>query len=244
MATTLVHEPPAAKVPSSDGLRFVAVRANLLPDEIVSARQLDVVRKQVLLGLLAVVALLIGWFGLSWWQTAVANSNLDDAQHQTVALQNQQSEFGPLVNTQNQSALIHRQLHNLMAADLPWTKLLATLRSQAPAGVRVTGVTASVTVGVPAAGVNSVNPLNTSVLNASGRLSVGQLSVTGAAGSKGAVATYVDRLATVPGLAAPLITNFAVSGGVSTFTVNVLITTDALGGRYAAAVPAAPTGGK
>lgn len=245
MATTLVHEPPPAKLPTSDSVRFVAVRANLLPDEIVSARQSDVVRKQVLFGLLVVVALLIGWFGLSWWQTAVANSDLDDAQHQATALQNQQSEFGPLVSTQGRADLIRRQLHNLMAADLSWPKMMSTLRAQAPAGVRVTGVTGSVTVGVPATSAgNGINPLNGNVLNASGRLAVGQLTINGTSGTKSGVAAYVDKLATVPGLAAPLITSVTTSGTVATFTVNVLITTDALGGRYSAPVPAPQTGGK
>ncbi len=57
----------------------------------------------MLLGLVLVVALLIAWFGLSWRQTTAGHSDLDDAQHRTVALQNQQNEFAPLVNAQAES---------------------------------------------------------------------------------------------------------------------------------------------
>lgn len=244
MATTLVHEPPAAKLPAGDGTRFVSVRANLLPAEIISARQIEVVRKQVVLGLVLVVALLIGWFGLSWWQTQLANSDLDDAQHQTTALQNQQTAFGPLVNAQNQSNTIHGQLHNLMTADLPWTKMLTRIRDAAPTGVRLTGINASVTAGVPAATAGGATSLgNGTVLNATGQLTVGQVAVSGSAGTKSAVAAYVDKLGGVPGLTAAVPSAVTSVGGSVTFTINVLITSQALGGRYAAAPPA-PTGGK
>src|SRR4051794_32349863 len=246
MATTLVHEPPSVKAPPGDGVRFVAVRANLLPDEIVGSRQVEVVRKQVVLGLVMVVVALIAWFGLSWWQTQLANGDLDDAQHETTALQNQQTAFGPLVGAQNQTNSIRQQLHNLMTADLPWTRMLTTIRSQAPNGVRLTGINASVSAGIPgAANVGGISSLGTgAVLNASGRQAVGQVVISGTAGTKSAVAAYVDKLGTVAGLTAPLPTAVTTTGGSVSFTITVLITSDALGGRYAVTAPAAPTGGK
>lgn len=246
MATTLVHEPPAPKAPATDGLRFVAVRANLLPDEIVGARQLEVVRKQVVLGLVAVVALLIAWFGFSWWQTTLAHGDLDDAQHRTSALQQQQDEFAPLVQAQNEAAAIHRQLQTLMAADVPWKTVIADLRSHAPAGVSLSNVAASLNVGTP--GTTS-GPVALSPLNQTGKQTIGQITITGRAGSKNAVAAYADVLGKLTGLTAPLITSVTAQGSAVTFTVNVAITTDALGGRFAPtaaapAAPAAPTGGK
>lgn len=241
MSTTLVSEPtPAPKAPPTQGVRFVAVRANLLPDEIVSARQLEAVRKQVLLGLALVVALLIGWFGLSWWQTGLANRDLDTAEHRATALQNQQNEFAPLVEAQSQVSTIHGQLGRLMAGDLPWKSMLTTLRADAPAGVTLTNVAATMT-GIAAPNATTPNPAG--ALNQSGQQSVGQLTVTGTAGSKNAVAAYADRLAGVRGLTAPLITSVTANGGSVTFIVTVIITTDALGGRYHLSA-ATPTGGK
>lgn len=245
MATTLVHEPPAARVPAGDGVRFVAVRANLLPDEIVSARQFEVVRKQVSFGLVVVVGLLIAWFGLSWWQTALANSDKDDAQHRTIALQQQQGQFGPLVQAQGETSTIHDQLRSLMAGDLSWTRLLARLRTDAPAGVALTNVTGSVTpvTGTPgdAGSTSEMAPLNQT-----GKGSIGELTISGSAGSKSAIAAFADTLGHEKGLATPLITSVAAAGKTVTFTLTAVLTTDALGGRFStpAAAGSAPTGGK
>ena len=177
MATTLVHEPPAAKFPGGDGVRFVAVRANLLPDEIVSGRQLDVVRKQVVLGLLVVVALLIGWYGLSWWQTAAAHSQLDDAQHRTTALTQQQDQFGPLVQAQNETATVRRQLQGLMAYDVPWKTVIASLRTSAPAGVTLSTIAATVNAG--AGSTTGGAPVAALPLDQAGTLPIGQIALTG-----------------------------------------------------------------
>ena len=233
MASTLVSEPrlisSATHEPRREGLRFVAVRADLLPDEIVSARQVVAVRRRVIAGLAMVATLLIGWFALSWWQTTQATSVLDDALHRRDALQHQQTEFAPLVAAQNEVSAIHGRLQHLMASDVPWTKLIATLRAQEPGGLRLTNITAalnSATTGAP--------PIT---LNQTGRPTIGQLTLTGIAGSKAAVAQYTDELARVHGLTAPLITSVTSTGGAVTFTVNVLITSDALGGRFT-------TGGK
>jgi hypothetical protein len=68
---------------------------------------------------------------------------------------------------------------------------------------------------------------------------VGSLTIAGTSKDKRSVADYADRLAKVKGLTAPFITSVTALGGKVTFTVNVLITSDALGGRYAAA-PVAP----
>ena len=237
MATTMTPPTAAPKPGSGRELRFVSVRANLLPDEIISDRQTEAVRKQVLLGLVVVVALLVGWFGLSWWQTSSSRSDLDDARHQNVALQNQQKEFAPLVQTQTTVATIQSQLQKLMVGDLSWKSMLATLRSQAPHGIVLTTVTGNVATVVP----GSTVPAGTS-LNQTGKQSVGTLIVTGTAPDKRTVAAYADRLGAVKGLTAPLISSVTTDNHQLTFTVNLIITSDALGGRYAvSAVPA--TGG-
>ncbi len=240
-ATMVPPSPTPTPKPGSGGLRHVTVRANLMPDEVISARQTVVVRKQVMLGVLVVVALLIAWFGLSWWQTHAARGDLDDAQSRGVALRTQQQEYAPLVTAQFQIGTIGTQLHKLMVGDLSWTSMLGTLRSQAPDGVALTQVGGAISAG--AATTNSeVKP---SVLNETGKSQIGQLTVTGTAPSKNTVAAYADKLATVRGLTAPLITSAtsADNSHALTFTINLVITTDALGGRYAAPDLSTATGG-
>ena len=61
----------------------------------------------------------------------------------------------------------------------------------------------------------------------------GTVAINGSAPSKGAVAAFVDRLAGIRGLAAAFPASVAGSNGQFTFSVNVLLTSDALGGRFA-----------
>jgi hypothetical protein len=56
------------------------------------------------------------------------------------------------------------------------------------------------------------------------------------------VAAFAARLARVPGLTAPLISSVVTAQHEISFSIDVVITSDALGGRYSTG--AAPTGGK
>lgn len=229
MATTLVPPTPApAPARSAAGeTRFVPVRANLMPEEVLSARQALVVRKQVLLGLVVMLVVLIGWFGLSWWQTRSANSKLDDLQRQGVALQSQQGKYTPLVHAQSEITNTRTQLDQLMVGDLSWKDMLTTLRDKAPAGVVLQTISGDVSDGT--AGTSTT----TAVLNQTGSASVGQLSITGTAPDKRTVAAYADALSRVKGVAAPLISSVQSSARPVTFTITADITSAALGGRYA-----------
>jgi Tfp pilus assembly protein PilN len=228
MATTMI--PPVSTSPPSGGaLRFLTIRANLLPDEIISGRQTVVVRKQVVLGLAVLVALLVAWYAASWWQTSQSNSALAGAQRQGAAYQNQQNQFGPLVRAQSDVQTIQSQLQTLMTGDLNWKRLLTTLRQAAPAGVVLDSVSASTTTGAGTATVATAAPAES-----------GQVSLSGSAPDKRTVAAYSDRLAVAKGFATPLISSVTTDPGGVTFTMSVLITSDAFGGRFSG--PLTPIG--
>jgi Tfp pilus assembly protein PilN len=228
MATTMI--PPIAPVTPSTGVRFVPVRASLMPEEVLSSRQLVVVRKRVLAALIVVAVLLIGSYGLSWWQTRSANNDLATAQHQGMQLQSQQTQFGPLVQAQAQITSIQTQLQSLMSRDLQWKALLVAVRATEPNGVGVSAITGSLdgatTSGVPLPG------------SAAG---VGTLTLTGTAPDKRTVAAYADQLAKVKGLTAPLISSVQASTRPVTFTISAALTSDAFGGRYTPATSAPAT---
>jgi Tfp pilus assembly protein PilN len=241
MATIMIPDPGISSLASADEpMRFVAIRANLMPDEIISARQADVVRRRVLIGLVALVAVLIAGYAFSMLQTTSARSDLSDLQHRATALQNQQHEFGPLVTAQTQAQTIDTQLKRLMVGDLSWKGMLTTLRATAPAGITLSEVTGTVTAGAAAGVPAAAAPPATGgypALNRTGREQVGTLTISGTSQDKGSVADYTDRLAKVKGLTAPFITSVTALGSKVTFSVNVLITSDALGGRYAVVTP-------
>jgi len=231
MATTLINEPPVtAKLPAADGQRFVAVRAKLLPDDIVRTRRLEKVRRQVLLGIVTVVALVVAWFGLSWWQTTTARRDLSDAQHRGAALLLQQDQFHRLVSAQVQTEQVHQQLTTLMAEDVPWSKLIASLRAHAPQGITLTTVTANMSVPGITSGASAPNDQAT--LNATGKPTVGTLTIAGVAASKTGIAAYADALNRIDGVTGALITSVTTANHSVNFTVTTALTTGALGGRY------------
>ncbi|HEV7203945.1 MAG TPA: hypothetical protein VGN18_05005 [Jatrophihabitans sp.] len=241
MATTMIPEPaaaPAASTTGSDGLRFVAIRANLLPDEVVAGRRADAMRKRVLAGLAALALVLVGVYAISWWQTGSAQDKLDSVQRQGAALKSQQLDYAPLVSAQAEVSSIQSQLARLMAGDLPWASMLTTLRDTAPPGVSLTQVDGTINQG--ATGVAATGGLSS--LNQTGLTTAGTITVTGSASDKPAVAAYADKLSRVKGLASPYITYITVSDKSVTFGITALITSEALGGRFATTAPTLPGG--
>lgn len=250
MTTSINPEPAGPGTGKSAGtLRFVSVRANLMPDEVIIARRTEVVRKRVLLALALLVALLIAGFGASWLQTESARGDLSDLQHQGSALVDQQSQYAPVVQTQSKTQAITSQLQTLMAGDLSWKTMLSTLRSKAPAGVTFTSITATVTAPGGAAGSTGVGAAVP--LDKLGQTAIGTLAISGSAIQKTDVATYVDNLRHANGLASPLITSVAAnnSGGAHSsgpagysYTISVIVTSKAFGGRYAQPAPSTSGG--
>jgi Tfp pilus assembly protein PilN len=237
MSTMILPEAPAPTPPPQphpDTTRFVAMRANLLPDEIVDARRAGQMIRKVAIGLVAVIVLLGCGYAGTAWQTSSAKGSLAAAQRQAAALHSQEQKFTPLVTVQSRAASIKAELAKLMVGDLSWKDLLATVRKSAPAGMTITSVTGSTTVGAASATSGAATG-GVGILNQSGKQQVGTLTIAGTAPDKNSVAAYIDTLAKVTGLAAPFPASVTGQDGKLTFSASVIITSDALGGRYAVA---------
>ena len=239
---TTLATPPAAVGSSPDAApfggppRMVRVSANLLPDTVIAARRLGKLKRKLGLGLLGLVGVLLLGYGWSWWQTHSARSDLNSAQNRNTAMHSQLSAFTPLLNAQTQQASITTNLRQVMATDIQWRDLWNSVKAKAEPGVQLTGFTAQTSlVSTSGGGLN--------VLNHTGLLPIGTLSITGTATDSRAVATFVDGLAVTPGLASPIPVNVSGAKSGVAFTVSVLLTSDALGGRFSTPAPAAATGG-
>jgi hypothetical protein len=251
MATTMIPTPQPSPAPRPSpianpggSLRFVAVRANLMPDEVIDARRTDVVRRRVVIGLGALLVLILAGFASSWLQTSSSKGDLADQQHRIQALLDQQHDYAPLVAAQAQTAAINDKLTQLMVGDVRWQNMLATIRGDAPAGVGLTSVSSQITTsaaGNTAAAAGSA-PIY-SALNGTGKTPIGTLTIIGTANSKDQVAAYADKLAGETGLVTPVPTDFNSTSRPYTFTISAIVTSDALGGRYhVASVASVPTG--
>ena len=226
-ATTLPPAPapgPASPVQTN---RFVSIRANLLPTEIADKRRLRQLKRRCGIGLAALVVVLLAWYVFAWLQTTTTHSDVSSAQHRTRSLLTQEQQFGPVVTAQAQSAAIRTQLAQLMVGDVNWTAMLKSLQGAAPAGVQVTQVTAMMQ---QTSTSNSASGLG--VLNQTGQLPVGTLTIGGKATDKNTVAAFVDRLSKIRGLAAPFPASVTGDQGGVTFSANVIVTNSVLGGRF------------
>jgi hypothetical protein len=83
-----------------------------------------------------------------------------------------------------------------------------------------------------AGGQPANNASGLDVLNTSGQVAVGSITITGSARDKNSVAAFADKLTTVKGIAAPFVSSVTGAKGDITFSVNALITANALGGRF------------
>lgn len=226
MTTTLM--PPESVAAA---LRVLPIGVNLLPAEIVEARQSRRTRFTVLGALAGVVVLLAAWFGLAMFQTAGARDDLAGAQYDAQRLTLQQKNYTNLVTTQARSQAIAAELSSLLSGDLQWSKLLSALQDAAPGGVTVTGVNGTLLTAASAAGTTRLPGLDDKP--------VGTLTVNGTGPSRAVVASYVDALSRVPGLANPLVTSASLENGVVHFSVQLDITKARLGGRFSSPSPSA-----
>jgi Tfp pilus assembly protein PilN len=234
MATMTAPPAPPAPTPG-EHLRHPNIYANLMPDEVIAARDTRRLKQRIVVALGALVALLVLVYFISVIQTAHARGQLSAAQTQATKLTSQQKQYAPLVKAQSQAQAIRSQLGRLMQGDIQWKPMLTTLR-KAPSGIAISSAAMTVTTGVGASNTSGSTAQNagTNVLNQTGKAAIGTLTVTGVASDKNAVAAYVDYLATVPGFAAPFPTNVTLSANKYQFTISVLVTSDVLGGRFSA----------
>jgi Tfp pilus assembly protein PilN len=231
MTTTLTPSEPAATDELT--LRILPIAANLLPVEIVAFRRGRKLRRRVLSGLAGFVVLLGAWYGLARYQTSTADANLTAAGDDAQVVLHQQRAFADVVTVQAQSKAITTQLSTLLAHDLPWSALLASLQDAAPPGVQVTGVSGALTPDTTAAAAGSRATAN-DLPNTSGEELVGRLVLTGTSTGQVAVAAYLDALAKTSGLGNPMLNGVLAQGAQLQFTIRLDITGAALGGRYTA----------
>lgn len=237
--TTVAPPSPAPRsapetAPGDGPARMIRVSANLLPDTVIAARRLSKLKRQLGLGLVGLLGLLVIGYGWSWWQTKSARDDLSAAQQHSAQMRSQMRDFAPLLTAQTRAQAITGNLRTVMVSDLQWRDLIASVRAKAGPGIHVTTVTGSVAPG------SASNGVGLGVLNNTGQLAVGTLTVTGTATDSKSVAAFVDGLAVTKGLASPIPANVAGVKGSVAFTINLLLTSDALGGRF---TPTSATGG-
>ena len=223
--------PETVPAPTHEPLRFVSVFASLLPDEIVDARRGRKVRRVIVAALVVLVLIIAGLTFMAKRQTASAQSSLNTVQDKGTTLLHQQAKYTPVVTAQAKSSAIEKQLTTLMSGDVDWTKLMAAINAAAPAGISITNLTGNVSTSTAAAGASAGAGALTTASE-----SIGTMTLAGTSTDQNGVASYLDALAKVPGIAVPYPAGVtAVDGGSFSFSASLIITVAAKGGRYSQA---------
>jgi Tfp pilus assembly protein PilN len=232
---TALLTPPSASTPErpepegTEPLHLVRVTANLLPDEVVGARRLSRLKRRLGLSIVGLIALLGLAYGYSWWQTGEARDQLATEQFNASQMSRQLQRYAPLLQAQAKTTAIQGQLATVMAGDLQWSKLIASLNKAANGRVTLGALTGEVDPTAGTAGSSATSPLATS-----GQQMVGTLTLSGLAPDYRSVAAFVDALSKVKGLAVVNPGSVSRTDKVVDFTVDLSLTSDALGGRFTA----------
>ena len=224
MATTLMPLDPA--VSPQRVTRLLTISASLLPEEIIAARRARRTRGWVIVFVILVACLLTGWFVLERQETRAAEEELNAANTEVTDLQRAQRTYGEVVDVQNDTATLSKQLKTAMANDLDWAALLDQLRSVGEsAGVTVVGINGALQ---DAGNSSSGTALPSTTTSAP----IGSAVVTGTGPDKRAVAAYVDALGKQSVLANAYVTNVTTEENAVSWTLRVDITSAALCGRF------------
>lgn len=205
------------------------ISANLMPPEVIEERYLRVVRRRILIGLVATVALCALGYGYALIASQQSSSSLDTAQAQTAKLQVTQKTYANVTQIQGTVSEVQKQVSGLMSNDVDYAGLIGQVRQQLPAGMVIGQLTVNVDTAKAATG-NTVT--GAAILDSSGRPHIGTITIAGTGRAISDVSTYVDQLRKIGGAVEPYpLTNKTGPGGTE-YSIQVTLTDQVLTHKY------------
>ena len=221
--TALMPVDPA--VSPAQASRVLSIRANLLPDEIRAGRSARRTRFLLIGAVLAVIAVMAGWYLYAVQQVDTANKNLSRAAGQVKRVQDEKEKHSGVTDTINDVKTVEQDLKTLLATDLPWATNMDDLRDDAVAADVQIGTISGALSEAPAGAATAATPAG----------AVATLSIAGTASDRKHVAAFLDKLATHPGFTDPYLTTTTLESKRVTYTLSFKLTSAALCGRFTTA---------
>ncbi|MCM4080835.1 PilN domain-containing protein [Paractinoplanes hotanensis] len=222
--TALMPVDPA--VSPAQASRILTIRANLLPEEIRAGRSARRTRFLLIGAVLAVIAVMAGWYLYAVQQVTTAQDNLTMATDQVQRIQNEKKKYSGVTATINDVKTVEQDLKTLLGTDLPWATNMDNLREDAVAAdVQIGTISGSLSEAPAAGAATAATPAGV----------VAALSIAGTASDKKHVAAFLDKLATHPGFTDPYLTTATQDDNQVTYTLTFKLTSAALCGRFTTA---------
>jgi hypothetical protein len=209
-----------------------AFAANLMPPELVLAYRVRRLRERIVLVVCLVVLLSAAGFAYGFWRLHQADGQLQAAQSQAAALHQQTTQYAAVTRVQGTVAQVRSQLGQLLSDDVDVAALIGKIRSAAPAGVHITGLTVTVT-----GATDSTGP--TGSLDTSAAAHIGTIEIQASGSRITDAASFADALAGIGGLVDVLPTSNTAQTGTTDFTLEVTLTDALLSHRFDPAPPTA-----
>ena len=197
---------------------------DLTPPELVDQRSLAVLRRRVVAGLVALLALCACGYA---YTTALTRSAGDDAaavRQQSVQLNRTVQEYSGITRIENTVRSIGAQQSSLLATDVDVPQALASVRKALPGSMSIQSVSVSVTGGTTGSTQLAGSGSSSTGLDASGHSVIGTVTITGSGGSLDDLPSFVDRLSRVHGFVDVLPTSNQLDGNTSQFSVTMALT--------------------
>ncbi len=217
------------------------VRVDLLPPEIVAARRVaTLVRQVVAAGALTVLAA-AGAVVWSQTQVASAQADLDGVQATTASLQAQQARYADVPRTLTAIQQVKAARTAAMGSEVLWPTYLSVLATVTPDGVWFDSFTATLDAGASPAhdgATTGASPGATSgaAPGAPSATTIGTLHVEGSGTKYPDVSSWMDAFQAVRGFGLPSLAAASSKDSTGktsvTFTGDVPITSDALSRRF------------
>jgi hypothetical protein len=201
--------------------------ADLTPPELVESRRLRHLRK-LLAGVIGFVLVLCALgYVYAWRQHSAASDSLDAANARHAQLTAQQARYAGVTNIESISSGIQAKITSLMQQDVDVARFVAAVREAAPTTVAITQLQVTFSSGSQSTAPGGVQQVD-------GHAVIGKVTLSGSGHTLNDLASFVDRLSAVPGVADIFPGSNATGdkGSATTFNVTFDMTDQLYSHRY------------
>ena len=205
------------------------VVADLTPPELINTRFLAVLRRRIVVALVAVVVLCAAGYVYATSQANAASDAADAASADTVALQQAANKYVGISQIQAAVDGIRGQVAQVMADDVDVPSVVSAVRGALPNTMSIQSMTLTITA---LAGTGTPAAPGAAGLDASGQTVIGTVTMTGSGRTLDDLPTFVDKLSAIPGVINVLPSSNQVNAGVAEFSVSLSLTDKLYSHRY------------
>lgn len=194
--------------------------ADMTPPELVARRRLAVLRRRIAIALVLVVVLCATTFGLATFRQLSADNKAADEAARTAALNRSAARYAGITEIETTVKGLDAQVATVMAKDVDVARIIAAVRRALPTSMTMQ----SISVTLDQSSSTDATTGTSAGLDASGRPTIGTVTISGTGRGLDDLPAFVDDLMTVRGFVDVLPTSNAVSDGSAQFNVTFILT--------------------